>query len=124
MKKRAILQLEKVRNISNICYRCQNGNIDKTLCANSTLIPIYYNNTGYGGIWSSLSGLVGSKPLDRKDIEPLISKMQDHLMAKNVAADVAKNICDSVTNKLEGKICGKKATNQIVITDHLCTLEI
>ena len=27
-------------------------------------------------------------------------------MAKNVAADVAKNICDSVTNKLEGKICG------------------
>ena len=29
-------------------------------------------------------------------------------MAKNVAADVAKNICDSVTNKLEGKICGKK----------------
>ena len=87
------------------------SNIDKTLCANSTLIPIYYNNTGYGGIWSSLSGLVGSKPLDRKDIEPLISKMQDHLMAKNVAADVAKNICDSVTNKLEGKICGKKATN-------------
>ena len=123
MKKRAILQLAKVRNISNICYRCQNGcNIDKTLCANSTLIPIYYNNTGYGGIWSSLSGLVGSKPLDRKDIEPLISKMQDHLMAKNVAADVAKNICDSVTNKLEGKICGKKATNQIVITYHLCTL--
>ena len=61
---------------------------------------------GYSGIWSSLSGLVGSKPLNRKDIEPLISKMQDHLMAKNVAADVAKNICDSVTNKLEGKICG------------------
>ena len=62
---------------------------------------------GTGGIWSSLTGLVGSKPLNRKDIEPLISKMQDHLMAKNVAADVAKNICDSVTNKLEGKICGK-----------------
>ena len=68
---------------------------------------IWYYIKGYGGIWSSLSGLVGSKPLNRKDIEPLISKMQDHLMAKNVAADVAKNICDSVTNKLEGKICGK-----------------
>ena len=69
---------------------------------------IKYYIKGYGGIWSSLSGLVGSKPLNRKDIEPLISKMQDHFMAKNVAADVAKNICDSVTNKLEGKICGKK----------------
>jgi len=61
---------------------------------------------GYSGIWSSLSGLVGSKPLTRQDIEPVISKMQEHLMAKNVAADVATNLCDSVTNKLEGKICG------------------
>lgn len=63
-------------------------------------------NKGYGGIWSSLSGLVGSKPLTRQDIEPVISKMQEHLMAKNVAADVATNLCESVTSKLEGKICG------------------
>ena len=62
---------------------------------------------GYGGILSSLSALVGSKPLSRQDIEPVISKLQDHLMAKNVAADVAINVCNSVTNKLEGKICGK-----------------
>ena len=78
-------------------------------CAKIFIIAITYIVqfiAGYSGIWSSLSGLVGSKPLNRKDIEPLISKMQDHLMAKNVAADVAKNICDSVTNKLEGKICG------------------
>ena len=63
--------------------------------------------SGYSGIWSSLSALVGSKPLSRQDIEPVISKMQDHLMAKNVAADVATNLCNSVTSKLEGKICGK-----------------
>jgi signal recognition particle receptor subunit alpha len=50
--------------------------------------------------------LVGSKPLTRQDIEPVISKMQEHLMAKNVAADVATNLCESVTSKLEGKICG------------------
>jgi len=61
---------------------------------------------GYGGIWSSLSGLVGSKPLTRQDIDPVILKMQEHLMAKNVAADVAFKLCDSVTSKLEGKICG------------------
>jgi len=76
---------------------------------------------GYGGIWSSLSGLVGSKPLDRKDIEPLISKMQDHLMAKNVAADVAKNICDSVTNKLEGKICGTFQSVQGIVKESMNT---
>lgn len=61
---------------------------------------------GYGGIWSSLSGLVGSKPLTRQNIDPVISKMQEHLMSKNVAADVAYKLCDSVTSKLEGKICG------------------
>merc|ERR1712179_262894 len=33
---------------------------------------------GYGGIWSSLSGLVGSKPLTRQNIDPVISKMQEH----------------------------------------------
>jgi len=76
---------------------------------------------GYGGIWSSLSGLVGSKPLNRKDIEPLISKMQDHLMAKNVAADVAKNICDSVTNKLEGKICGTFQSVQGIVKESMNT---
>ena len=61
---------------------------------------------GYGGIWSSLSSLVGSKPLSHENIEPVISKMQDHLIGKNVAADVAVNLCQSITNKLEGKICG------------------
>merc|ERR1719322_2061072 len=76
---------------------------------------------GYGGIWSSLSGLVGSKPLNRKDIEPLISKMQEHLMAKNVAADVAKNICDSVTNKLEGKICGTFQSVQGIVKESMNT---
>jgi len=76
---------------------------------------------GYSGIWSSLSGLVGSKPLNRKDIEPLISKMQDHLMAKNVAADVAKNICDSVTNKLEGKICGTFQSVQGIVKESMNT---
>jgi len=74
---------------------------------------------GTGGIWSSLTGLVGSKPLNRKDIEPLISKMQDHLMAKNVAADVAKNICDSVTNKLEGKICGTFQSVQGIVKESM-----
>ena len=73
------------------------------------ITPHYLAILGYGGIWSSLSGLVGSKPLTRQNIDPVISKMQEHLMSKNVAADVAYKLCDSVTSKLEGKICGNDA---------------
>merc|ERR1712110_832555 len=40
--------------------------------------PEKASSKGYG-IWSSLSGLVVSKPLTREDIEPIISKIQDHL---------------------------------------------
>jgi len=59
-----------------------------------------------GGFWSSLTSLVGNKTLTRGDIEPVISKMQDHLIAKNVAADVAVKLCESVANNLEGKVLG------------------
>jgi len=62
--------------------------------------------TQSGGFWSSLTSLVGNKTLTRGDIEPVISKMQDHLISKNVAADVAVKLCDSVANNLEGKVLG------------------
>merc|ERR1719373_1146519 len=42
-------------------------------------------------------------------------------MAKNVAADVAKNICDSVTNKLEGKICGTFQSVQGIVKESMNT---
>ena len=64
------------------------------------------NSSSSGGLWSSLSSLVGNKALSRADIEPVISKMQDHLISKNVAADVAVKLCDSVANTLEGKVLG------------------
>ncbi len=32
--------------------------------------------------------------------------MQDHLIAKNVAADVAVKLCESLANNLEGKVLG------------------
>jgi len=78
------------------------------------------SSKGYG-IWSSLSGLVGSKPLTREDIEPIISKIQDHLMAKNVASDVAINLCNSVTNKLEGQICGTFQSVQGTVKESMNT---
>jgi len=82
--------------------------------------PEKASSKGYG-IWSSLSGLVGSKPLTREDIEPIISKIQDHLMAKNVASDVAINLCNSVTNKLEGQICGTFQSVQGTVKESMNT---
>ena len=64
---------------------------------------------------------MGSKPLTREDIEPIISKIQDHLMAKNVASDVAINLCNSVTNKLEGQICGTFQSVQGTVKESMNT---
>ena len=62
-----------------------------------------------GGFWSGFSSLVGSKPLTRADIAPVIAKMQDHLISKNVAADVAVKLCESVANNMEGKVLGERS---------------
>ncbi|KAK7487182.1 hypothetical protein BaRGS_00021534 [Batillaria attramentaria] len=50
--------------------------------------------------------LVGSKTLTAEDLAPVLEKMKDHLIAKNVAADIAAKLCDSVATKLEGKVLG------------------
>lgn len=59
-----------------------------------------------GGMFSLLKGLVGSKNLTREDMKPTLEKLKDHLIAKNVAADIAIKLCDSVAAKLEGKVLG------------------
>jgi hypothetical protein len=68
------------------------------------LCPIAFSGSSF---WSSLTGLVGQKQLDRATIEPVIAKMQDHLISKNVASDVAGKLCDSVASNLEGKVLGE-----------------
>lgn len=59
-----------------------------------------------GGMFSILKGLVGSKNLTFTDMQPSLDKMKDHLIAKNVASDIAIKLCDSVAKKLEGKVLG------------------
>ncbi|KAM7413451.1 hypothetical protein PAMA_020714 [Pampus argenteus] len=65
---------------------------------------------GFGGMFGMLKGLVGSKSLTREDMEPVLEKLKDHLIAKNVAADIASQLCDSVAKKLEGKVMGTFTT--------------
>lgn len=62
------------------------------------------NATKSRGVFSMFKGLVGSKALTRDDMAPVLEKMKDHLIAKNVAADIASKLCDSVAAKLEGKV--------------------
>ncbi|KAG6461236.1 hypothetical protein O3G_MSEX012487 [Manduca sexta] len=59
-----------------------------------------------GGMFSIFKGLVGSKALTEESMRPVLDKMRDHLIGKNVAADIANKLCDSVSTKLEGKVLG------------------
>ncbi|XP_073980947.1 signal recognition particle receptor alpha isoform X1 [Rhodnius prolixus] len=58
------------------------------------------------GVFSLFRGLVGSKNLTKEDMVPVLEKLKDHLIGKNVAADIASKLCDSVAAKLEGKVVG------------------
>lgn len=66
--------------------------------------------SSFGGMFGMLRGLVGSKSLTRDDMESVLEKMKDHLIAKNVAADIAVQLCESVAKKLEGKVMGTFST--------------
>ncbi|XP_014467348.1 PREDICTED: signal recognition particle receptor subunit alpha homolog isoform X2 [Dinoponera quadriceps] len=57
-------------------------------------------------MFSMFKSLVGSKSLKHDDMAPVLDKLKDHLIAKNVAADIAQKLCDSVGTKLEGKVLG------------------
>lgn len=65
---------------------------------------------GFGGMFGMLKGLVGSKSLCREDMGSVLEKMKDHLIAKNVAAEISSQLCDSVAKKLEGKVMGTFTT--------------
>ena len=57
-----------------------------------------------GGVFGLFKGLVGGKTLTDEDIAPILEKLKDHLIAKNVASDVSIKLCDSVGAKLVGKV--------------------
>lgn len=39
-------------------------------------------------------------------MQPALDKLRDHLICKNVAADISQKLCESVAVKLEGKVLG------------------
>lgn len=47
---------------------------------------------------------MGNKNVTPEMMEPVLEKLKDHLISKNVAADIAQKLCDSVSKQLEGKV--------------------
>lgn len=64
-----------------------------------------------------LNFLIGSKNLTLADVNPALEKMKDHLIAKNVASDIAIKLCDSVAAKLEGKVLGTRLRSIYLFSD-------
>lgn len=63
-------------------------------------------STGKNSVFTMFSKFVGAKNLTREDMVTALDKLRDHLIAKNVASNVANELCDSVAVKLEGKVLG------------------
>ncbi|XP_014673132.1 PREDICTED: signal recognition particle receptor subunit alpha-like, partial [Priapulus caudatus] len=58
------------------------------------------------GMFNVFKSLVGSKVISDEDMRPVLDRMRDHLIGKNVAIDIADQLCQSVGKKLEGKVLG------------------
>lgn len=58
------------------------------------------------GMFSMFKSLVGNKSLDKESMQPVLEKLRDHLISKNVAADISNKLCESISAKLEGKVLG------------------
>lgn len=63
-------------------------------------------NDNKKSVFSMFKGLVGRKNLTAADMDPVLEKLKEHLVAKNVAIEIATKLCDSVSSKLEGKVLG------------------
>ena len=59
-----------------------------------------------GGMFSFFKSLTGGKVISAEMLEPALEKMKEHLITKNVAAEISEKLCSSVMAKLEGKVIG------------------
>ncbi|VDM67574.1 unnamed protein product [Strongylus vulgaris] len=57
-----------------------------------------------GSWFGAFKNLVGNKKLSAEDIQPVLETMRENLILKNVAAEPADKICQTVGRKLEGKV--------------------
>ena len=58
---------------------------------------------GKSNLGSFLQSITGNKVLDKDDLAPVLDQMRNQLIGKNVAAEIADNICASVAASLDGQ---------------------
>ncbi|XP_055354799.1 signal recognition particle receptor subunit alpha homolog [Paramacrobiotus metropolitanus] len=61
---------------------------------------------GFGSMFSVFKGLVGNRTISQDQLAPILDKMRVLLIEKNVAAEIAEKLVNSVGEKLEGKSLG------------------
>ncbi|XP_037822753.1 signal recognition particle receptor subunit alpha homolog [Lucilia sericata] len=83
------------------------------------MIQVVSDSKKKSGILSYFKGFVGGKTLTRADLQTALDKMRDHLISKNVAADIACKLCDSVATSLEGKSIGTFDSVATMVKDAL-----
>ncbi|KAF9941664.1 hypothetical protein BGZ65_002274 [Modicella reniformis] len=58
------------------------------------------------GLLSFFKSMTGQKELTDENLEPVMNKMKEHLVNKNVAANIAQHLCDSIAKGLVGQTLG------------------
>eukprot|EP00871_Galdieria_phlegrea_P001730 jgi/Galph1/2558/GphlegSOOS_G1223.1 len=56
-----------------------------------------------GGVLSFFKTLASKKEITKEDLAPVLEKLRETLVAKNVSSDIAQQLCDSIGVTLEGK---------------------
>jgi len=59
-----------------------------------------------GWMANMLRGVSGKTVLDQQDIDPMLETLKSRLMSKNVAAEIADKLCESVASRLLGTKLG------------------
>lgn len=54
-------------------------------------------------VGNSFQTISGNKILEREDLETILDDMRNQLISKNVAAEVAEDLCESVASTIVGK---------------------
>lgn len=74
---------------------------DEEMADEENEVPVAGNKASYlGSIWKTISY---NKNLTVDDLKPVLDQLRDHLTSKNVAAEIAEELCKSVGLKLEGQ---------------------
>eukprot|EP00761_Pharyngomonas_kirbyi_P003427 gb/GECH01003431.1/.p1 GENE.gb/GECH01003431.1/~~gb/GECH01003431.1/.p1 ORF type:complete len:559 (+),score=132.54 gb/GECH01003431.1/:1-1677(+) len=56
-----------------------------------------------GSVWRIFDSLTGNRSLQQTDIEPVLASFRDILLNKNVAVEIADQLCQSVAANIQGR---------------------